>query len=109
MVGERIIRHAGLDRLLHWVMAAAVLVLLATGILPQLGLRFDWVGVHWVAGLTFIAALLVHLVRVAWRRSLASMGLRRRDFAQLAAAWRPSGTAPARISRSISACMPVSP
>ncbi len=82
---DRVIRHRGPDRLFHWVAAASVLVLLATGLLPQLGLRFDWVGLHWSAGLVLVAAILYHLVRVIVRGSLATMRPEPADVAQLRA------------------------
>ena len=34
---DRIERHAGVDRLFHWLTAFAVLTLMATGLLPRLG------------------------------------------------------------------------
>ena len=37
---DRIVRHRLPDRIFHWVMAASVLALLATGFLPILGVRF---------------------------------------------------------------------
>jgi cytochrome b subunit of formate dehydrogenase len=89
----RIIRHRGADRLFHWVMAASVLTLLATGLLPQLGVQFDWVVLHWSAGLVLVAAIPFHLLRVILRRSLATMRPTPRDGAQLRALF---GGPPAR-------------
>ena len=65
----RIARHRLADRVFHWVNAAAVLVLLVTGFLPVLDVKFDWVTVHWVAGLVVIVAVLLHIARevVLWR------------------------------------------
>jgi formate dehydrogenase subunit gamma len=60
---DRIVRHRLPDRIFHWVMAAAVLALLATGFLPILGVRFGWVTLHWIAGLALAAAVLFHVVR----------------------------------------------
>jgi len=62
-------RHAGIDRLFHWLTALTVLTLMATGLLPHLGVRFDWVGVHWIAGLALVALTIFHLVRaLLWQR-----------------------------------------
>jgi cytochrome b subunit of formate dehydrogenase len=58
----RIRRHSLPARLFHWIMAAAMLTLLATAFLPKLGLRFDWVGAHVWAGLVLLAALAFHIV-----------------------------------------------
>lgn len=67
----KIVRHALVDRLFHWITAACVLTLLATAFLPILGVRFDWVGVHWMTGVVLAAAVLVHAVRAlvwqSWR------------------------------------------
>lgn len=60
---DKIVRHAGLDRLIHWIIAVCVLVLLATAFLPILGLEFAWVAIHWWAGFALIAAVVGHIVR----------------------------------------------
>ena len=64
-------RHKWPDRAFHWAMAATVIVLTASALLPILGVRFDWVPIHWISGLVLVAAILFHLVRV-----LAIHGLR---------------------------------
>ena len=48
---DRIIRHRLFNRVMHWVMAASILVLLFTGLLPQFDFNFAWVTPHWIAGL----------------------------------------------------------
>ena len=58
----RIPRHSLPARLFHWIMAAAMLTLLATAFLPKLGVRFDWVGAHVFAGVALLAAILFHIV-----------------------------------------------
>jgi formate dehydrogenase subunit gamma len=91
---DRILRHRLPDRIFHWVMAAAVLALLATGYLPIVGIRFAWVTMHWIAGLLLTAAVLFHIVRAliwlepssmmvwpadlqgAWRATLRALGTR---------------------------------
>lgn len=77
---DRIVRHAGIDRLIHWVCAACVLVLLATAFLPILGLEFAWVAIHWWTGFVLAAAVLAHIVRslIAKRPGLVWIG--RRDI-----------------------------
>lgn len=70
---DRVQRHAGIDRLFHWLTALAVLTLMATGLLPHAGLRFDWVAVHWMTGLALTALVIFHILRsVLWQR-LANM------------------------------------
>jgi cytochrome b subunit of formate dehydrogenase len=63
-MADKLVRHAGPDRLIHWLIAAAVLVLLVTGFLPILGVDFDWVAIHWWTGFVLTAAVLAHLLRV---------------------------------------------
>lgn len=65
---ERIERHAAVDRAFHWITALCVLVLLATGLLPVVGVEFPWVTIHWVSGIIVIVAVLFHVVRaVFWQ------------------------------------------
>ena len=63
-MADTVVRHAGPDRLIHWLIALSVLVLLATGFLPILGVNFDWVGIHWWTGIVLAGAVLAHLLRV---------------------------------------------
>jgi cytochrome b subunit of formate dehydrogenase len=64
----KIVRHALADRLFHWITAVCVLTLLATAFLPILGVKFDWVGIHWITGVVLIAAVLFHTVRaLVWQ------------------------------------------
>src|SRR6185295_3009750 len=62
-VEGRVERHKLVDRLFHWLTAAAVLTLMATGLLPVLGVKFDWVVVHWITGSVLIVLVLFHIVR----------------------------------------------
>ncbi len=48
---DRVECHAGVDRLFHWLPAAAVLTLMATRRPPVLGIKFNWVVVHWSVGI----------------------------------------------------------
>lgn len=76
-------RHAPADRGFHWVMAAAVVVLGATGFLPIIGIRFDWVPVHWISGVVLGAAVLFHLWRVFGVHGVAEMMPARSDITLL--------------------------
>lgn len=65
---ERVTRHLLVDRLYHWLMAIAVLVLMGTAFLPILGIKFAWVDIHWISGLLLTLLVLFHTVRaVAWQ------------------------------------------
>jgi cytochrome b subunit of formate dehydrogenase len=93
----RLVRHRLADRLFHWVMAVAVLLLLATGFLPKdeiygypfdwdiLGYRLNWVPIHWVTGLVLTIAVLFHIVRASIWLRLAAIIPGPRDIAD---AWR---------------------
>jgi len=70
---DRVERHKAIDRAYHWVMAASVLILLATAFLPILGIKFEWVGIHWVTGLILTAIVLFHIIRSSIRNFWAMM------------------------------------
>ncbi|NKB97107.1 MAG: cytochrome b/b6 domain-containing protein [Pseudomonadales bacterium] len=61
-------RHAASDRVVHWLFAVSVLILLGTGFLPIVGLNFEWVTWHWSTGLALTAVLGVHVWR-AWLKT----------------------------------------
>jgi len=69
----RLIRHALSDRIFHWITAACVLILLATSLLPILGVQFSWVTTHWIAGIVLSAAILFHIIRAVFWQELRSM------------------------------------
>ena len=71
---DRIQRHKAIDRAYHWLMAASVLILLVTAFLPILGLKFEWVGIHWVTGLVLTVIVVFHIVRATiWQSFWAMM------------------------------------
>jgi cytochrome b subunit of formate dehydrogenase len=77
---DRILRHAAPDRVFHWVTALCVLALMATGLLPVIGIKFPWILVHWIAGVLLTLAVLFHLFRsLSWRK-LCAIWVQRRDL-----------------------------
>jgi cytochrome b subunit of formate dehydrogenase len=76
----RVPRHALVDRWFHWVTAATMIALLATGLLPVLGIRFAWVDLHSIAGVLLTAAVLLHVLRAVTVQGLRAMHLRFRDL-----------------------------
>jgi len=80
IVADRIERHAAVDRVFHWISAVSVLALLATGLLPVVGLKFPWVLVHWISGIVLTLAVLVHLLRSLSLAKLCSIWIRWRDL-----------------------------
>jgi formate dehydrogenase subunit gamma len=79
---DTMLRHAGIDRLFHWVMAATMTVLLATSLLPLIGVHFAWYTIHWVAGLLLTIIILLHIARALfWQRRKAMLSMGRADLA----------------------------
>ncbi|HTY94568.1 MAG TPA: cytochrome b/b6 domain-containing protein [Steroidobacteraceae bacterium] len=65
---ETVQRHAGIDRAFHWLTAACMLLLMATGLLPHVGIRFEWLPLHWTTGIGLTALVVFHLVRsLVWK------------------------------------------
>ncbi|MGI9425610.1 MAG: cytochrome b/b6 domain-containing protein [Hyphomicrobiaceae bacterium] len=77
------IRHAVADRLFHWVMAASVIVLGASAFLPILGVKFDWIPIHWISGIVLTAAVLFHLWRALVVHGLSEMLPKRADVTMI--------------------------
>ncbi|MGH9481436.1 MAG: cytochrome b/b6 domain-containing protein [Terriglobales bacterium] len=65
-IPKRVSRHSLTARLFHWIMAAAMLVLLFTAFLPKAGVQFNWVVYHWIAGLVLTASILFHIVHASF-------------------------------------------
>lgn len=84
-VPGRVVRHALADRVFHWLTAACVLTLLGTAFLPILGLKFDWVMLHWMTGLVMIGAVLFHVVRSLFWQSWRTMMIDGADVHEAAA------------------------
>ena len=65
---QRVLRHRGIDRLYHWLMAICVFVLTATAFLPILGIKFAWLDIHWITGVALAVLILFHIVRaIGWQ------------------------------------------
>jgi formate dehydrogenase subunit gamma len=77
--GERVMRHAAVDRIFHWLVGLAVLILLGTGLLPVVGIKFSWVTIHWVTGIVLTLAVVFHLVRATFWQKLRCMWVGFRD------------------------------
>jgi cytochrome b subunit of formate dehydrogenase len=60
-VPERVPRHSLAARLFHWIMALSMFALLITAFLPKVGVKFDWVTYHWIAGLFLTVSILFHI------------------------------------------------
>lgn len=65
-IPERVPRHSMLARAFHWVMAISMFVLLFTAFLPKVGMKFNWVAYHWIAGLVLTASILFHVIHASF-------------------------------------------
>ena len=63
---DRIPRHSLTARLFHWIMAASMLVLLFTAFLPKVGIEFNWVAYHWIAGTVLTASIAFHIIHASF-------------------------------------------
>jgi cytochrome b subunit of formate dehydrogenase len=65
-IPDRVPRHSLTARLFHWTMAAAMFTLLFTAFLPKVGIQFDWVTYHWIAGTVLTLSILFHIVHASF-------------------------------------------
>jgi cytochrome b subunit of formate dehydrogenase len=59
-------RHSLAARLFHWIMAAAMFTLLFTAFLPKLGVQFNWVTYHWIAGSVLTVSIVFHVIHASF-------------------------------------------
>ena len=59
-------RHSLVARTFHWVMAASMFTLLFTAFLPKVGVQFDWVTYHWIAGAVLTASVVFHIFHASF-------------------------------------------
>ena len=59
-------RHSVVARAFHWVMAASMFTLLVTAFLPKVGVQFDWVTYHWIAGAVLTASVVFHIFHASF-------------------------------------------
>ena len=78
--GKHVQRHELVDRVMHWVMAISIIVLVITGVLPIIGVEFAWLTLHWIAGLVLTAAVLYHIVRSVLQKDLRSVWISADDL-----------------------------
>jgi cytochrome b subunit of formate dehydrogenase len=81
----RIPRHSLAARLFHWIMAASMFVLLFTAFLPKVGVRFDWVTYHWIAGTVLTISIIFHIIHASFYLDFWSIWP---DRADLEDAWK---------------------
>lgn len=81
----RIPRHSLVARLFHWIMAASMFTLLFTAFLPKVGVQFNWVTYHWIAGTVLTASILFHIIHATFYMDFWSIWP---DRADLDDAWK---------------------
>jgi cytochrome b subunit of formate dehydrogenase len=59
-------RHSLVARAFHWIMAASMFTLLFTAFLPKVGVQFDWVTFHWIAGAVLTASVVFHIIHASF-------------------------------------------
>lgn len=79
-VPDKIVRHSLSSRLFHWIMSVAVFVLLVTGFFPVLGIQFNWLTIHWIAGIVLIGTILFHIVHASFWLRLRDMWISAKDW-----------------------------
>jgi cytochrome b subunit of formate dehydrogenase len=63
---DRILRHSLVARLFHWIMAASMFTLLFTAFLPRVGVQFNWVPYHWIAGVVLTISVIFHIFHASF-------------------------------------------
>jgi len=76
----RIPRHSLAARLFHWIMAASMLTLLITAFLPKVGVQFDWVTYHWIAGTVLTISIIFHIIHATFYMDFWSIWPDRADL-----------------------------
>ena len=79
----RIQRHSAMARAFHWVMAAAMFVLLFTAFLPVVGVKFAWVTWHWIAGLVLTGSIVFHIIHASFWLDFWSIWVGPKDIPEM--------------------------
>ena len=80
---EHVVRHQPLDRLYHWLMAICVFILMGTAFLPILGIKFEWLDIHWITGVALAALVLFHIVRALFFQDWRNMWIGITDLREM--------------------------
>jgi cytochrome b subunit of formate dehydrogenase len=73
-------RHSLAARLFHWIMAASMFTLLFTAFLPKVGIQFNWVTYHWIAGSVLTVSILFHIIHASFFLDFWSIWPDRKDL-----------------------------
>jgi len=102
-VPARVTRHSLAARTFHWIMAASMLTLLGTASAPVLGLQFNWIEIHWIAGLLLTVSIVYHIIHASFWLDFWSIWLNREDareaVTRLKRAFGQSAPAPRKAAK----------
>src|SRR5229473_2164603 len=84
-IPEHVLRHSLTARIFHWIMAASMFTLLFTAFLPKVGVQFDWVTYHWIAGAVLTISIVFHIIHASFYLDFWSIWP---DRADLEDAWK---------------------
>ena len=76
----QILRHAMSERVFHWAMSVAMLVLLVTAFAPVMGIQFAWVTIHWVAGVILTVMIIYHIIHAVFWQDFWAMWVSKADI-----------------------------
>jgi formate dehydrogenase subunit gamma len=79
----KIPRHSFVARFFHWVMAASMLVLVITAFFPVIGIRFDWVEWHWMAGILLTGSIIFHIIHATFFLDFWSIWVGPKDIPEM--------------------------
>jgi len=77
---EKIVRHPLASRFFHWTMSLSMFALLITGFLPVLGVHFEWLTIHWIAGLVLIGLVVFHIIHSVFFMGIDNIWISSRDW-----------------------------
>ena len=102
-VPERVARHSLAARMFHWIMAASMLTLLGTASAPVFGLQFNWIEIHWIAGLLLTVSIVYHIIHASFWLDFWSIWLNKEDareaIARLKRAFGQRAPAPRKAAK----------
>jgi formate dehydrogenase subunit gamma len=102
-VPARVARHSLAARTFHWIMAASMLTLLGTASAPVLGLQFNWIEIHWIAGLLLTVSIVYHIIHASFWLDFWSIWLNKDDareaIARLKRAFGQRAPAPRKAAK----------
>ena len=79
-IPERVQRHSLAARAFHWIMAVSMFTLLFTAFLPKVGVHFNWVLYHWIAGCVLTVSIVFHIIHASFYMDFWSIWPDRTDL-----------------------------